>query len=230
MFAAYGPRAGDHLKKKIVQRLLPCITERARLPRDIMWQAVQRASNPHSMEEEWEWEKTLSVACALIRKYRYDWKGERWEVNLEENNARLEENYDEQNDRSFLFGRLLACAHQLEVYACYKLELDKLDSRRETNAQKYYQRFRMHPKKTWGKIMDALQPYIARLHTRDLDYYSPVIDKINKKFVLEEFQSDDPLDETFLLGYSCQMEEFREQKRQRQAEKEANSEQKQNEV
>lgn len=230
LFAAYGPRAGDQLKKKVVQRLLPCITERARLPRDIMWQAVQRASNPRSMEEEWEWEKTLSVACALIRKYRYDWKGENWEMSLEGNRVRLEENYDTENDRSFLFGRLLACAHQLEVYACYKLELDKKDSRRETNAQKYYQRFRMHPKKTWGRIMDALQPYIARLHTRDLDYYSPVIDRISKQFVLKEFQSDDPLDETFLLGYSCQMEEFREQKRQRLAEKEANSEQKQNEI
>lgn len=151
-------------------------------------------------------------------------------MSLEGNRVRLEENYDTENDRSFLFGRLLACAHQLEVYACYKLELDKKDSRRETNAQKYYQRFRMHPKKTWGRIMDALQPYIARLHTRDLDYYSPVIDRISKQFVLKEFQSDDPLDETFLLGYSCQMEEFREQKRQRLAEKEANSEQKQNEI
>lgn len=224
LFAAYGPHAGDNLKKRVVQRLLPCITERARLPKDMMQQAVQRALNPHSMEE-WEWEKTLSSACALIRKYRYDWEGEKWEVKLEENNARLEENYEEQNDRSFLFGRLLACAHQLEVYACYKLELDKPDGRRETHAQKYYQRFRMHPKKTWGKIMGALQPYISRLHTRDIDFYSPVIDKISKKFVLEQFQLDEPLDETFLLGYSCQMEEFREQKRQRQAEKEAKAEQ-----
>ena len=64
VFAAYGPRVDEKLKRKAVERLLPCIVEKRAIPRDLMISAVQRASNPPAMEP-WDWQKTLSIACAL---------------------------------------------------------------------------------------------------------------------------------------------------------------------
>lgn len=66
-FAAYGPRASDKIVKGLMERMLPCIIDGRIIPKDIVKSAFQRASNPVAMER-WEWEKTLSIACALIRK------------------------------------------------------------------------------------------------------------------------------------------------------------------
>jgi CRISPR-associated protein Csd1 len=54
--------------------------------------------------ERWEWNKTLSVACALYKKQH---EKEGYHLALEENRT----------DRSYLFGRLLAVADQIERWA-----------------------------------------------------------------------------------------------------------------
>src|SRR5690606_27197769 len=66
-FAAYGSRASEKVVKGLMERMLPCIIDMRSLPVDIVRSAYHRASNPVSMER-WEWDKTLSIACALIRK------------------------------------------------------------------------------------------------------------------------------------------------------------------
>ena len=101
-FGAYGDKVSDKLKKATVERLLPCIIDGARLPYDLVNSSVNRVSNPNSMEY-WEWEKALTITCALIRKYRFDKFGEEWDMSLDES----------QKDRSYAFGRLLAIAQQI---------------------------------------------------------------------------------------------------------------------
>ena len=66
-YAAYGSRAKDDVVKGLVERMIPCIVDGRKVPRDIIESVFRRASSPVSMEP-WEWEKTLSIACSLINR------------------------------------------------------------------------------------------------------------------------------------------------------------------
>ncbi|MFP3361001.1 type I-C CRISPR-associated protein Cas8c/Csd1, partial [Planococcus sp. SIMBA_143] len=83
--------------------------------------------NPISMET-WEWEKTLSITCALARKSLLE-KKEEWNVALDQEN----------NNRDYLFGRLLAVADVFERRALGKEE------KRATNAIRYMNSFAQQP-------------------------------------------------------------------------------------
>lgn len=148
-----------------------------------MRSAINRASNPVSMDK-WEWEKTLSVTCALVNQR------EGYNVALDKENM----------DRSYLFGRLLAIADVMERSA-----LDK-DEKRSTNAIRYMNAFSQHPERTWRTIQNALQPHQARLGKR-LSYYSNMIDEVLHKIPFNEFNNK-PLTGKYLLGLSSQRYEI----------------------
>lgn len=182
--AAYGSKVDDKLKKATVERLLPCIIDGQKIPRDIIDSAVRRASNRVGMEE-WEWNKTLSIACALYRKLN---EREGYSMALDTN----------RKTREYLYGRLLAIADRLEGHALYKS-----GEKRDTNAARYMQRFADRPNKTWRQIYLSLSPYMARLG--GAKYYKDMIDEVMCKFdPVEDFNSDKPLSGEFLLGYHCQ--------------------------
>ncbi|HZK53982.1 MAG TPA: type I-C CRISPR-associated protein Cas8c/Csd1 [Desulfosporosinus sp.] len=199
---AYGDKVNDKLKKATVERLLPCIIDGARLPYDLVNSSVHRVSNPISMEH-WEWEKALTITCALIRKYRYDKFKEEWAMALDEN----------QKSRSYLFGRLLAIAQQLEEYALYSA-----GEKRNTNAERLMHQFKIHPYKTWGNITDKLKPYMARLGSRGTSL-TELMTKVNAMLPYQEFTSPMKLDDSYILGYYCQRQVFIEEKKQRIEEK-----------
>lgn len=203
-WAAYGDKASDTLKKATVERLLPCIIDGARLPYDLVSSAVNRVSNPLGMES-WEWEKALTITCALIRKYRYDKSGKKevWTMSLDEN----------QRDRSYLFGRLLAIAQQIEEYALYTT-----GEKRPTNAERLMHQFKIHPYKTWGIITDKLRPYLDRLGTKSA-HLADLMTKVNAMLPFEEFTSPEKLKDSYILGYYCQREVFIEERKQRIEEK-----------
>ncbi|MMZ51401.1 CRISPR-associated protein [compost metagenome] len=182
-FAAYGSKANDKLVKGLMERMLPCIVDGQNIPQDIVRSAINRASNPVSMDK-WEWEKTLSVTCALVNQR------EGYNVALDKENM----------DRSYLFGRLLAIADVMERSA-----LDK-DEKRSTNAIRYMNAFSQHPERTWRTIQNALQPHQARLGKR-LSYYSNMIDKVLHKIPFNEFNNK-PLTGKYLLGLSSQRYEI----------------------
>lgn len=180
--AAYGSKADDRIKKATVARFLPCIINGSPIPQDIVDSTVRRASNRIALEE-WEWNKTLSIACSLYKNY-----------SKEDYNMALDEN---RNTRDYLYGRLLAIADRLEGYALYKAK-----EKRDTNAARYMQLFAEHPFKTWKQIELALTPYKARLG--GAHYYTKLIDEVMCKFSPEDFNSDKALSGEFLLGYHCQ--------------------------
>lgn len=191
-FAAYGPRAGEKIIKGTMERIIPCIVDRRAVPRDIVRSAFHRASNPVSMER-WEWEKTLSIACALIRKMLLE-KGEEWNVPLN----------TESRDRSYLFGRLLAVADVLERGALGK------DETRSTNAIRYMNSYAQNPGRTWKTIQASLQPYQAKLGTK-ATYLSRMIDEIADQFKDGDFNNT-PLTEQYLLGFYSQRRELYKKK------------------
>lgn len=192
----------DSLLKATIERLLPCIIDGAKLPYDIVNSAVNRTSNPVSMEC-WEWQKVLTITCALVKKYRYDKFREVWEMALDEN----------QKDRSYLFGRLLAIAQQIEEYA-----LSTTDEKRATNAERLMHQFKLHPYKTWGIVTDKLNPYMQRLGSKCI-HLKELMTKVNTMIPYEEFTSQKKLEDSYILGYYCQRQVFIDEKKQRIEEK-----------
>ncbi len=185
--ATYGPRASEKMVKGLMERMIPCIIDGRRIPLDIIKSVFQRASNPVSMEK-WEWEKTLSITCALINKQ-------------EGNDVALD---IETNDRDYLFGRLLAVADVLERRALGS------DETRSSNAIRYMNSFSKHPARTWKTIQESLQPYQARLGTKGL-YLSKLIDEVASKMNLADFNNK-PLTGKYLLGFYSQRHDLYQKK------------------
>ena len=182
--AAYGSGVDDKLKKATVARIIPCIIDGQQIPRDLVESAVRRASNRAGMEE-WEWNKTLSIACALYKKYHTE----------EDYNMALDEN---RKTRDYLYGRLLALADSLEQWA-----LNEAGENRQTNAAKLMQRFADRPCSTWKSIELSLAPYKARLGGKS-QKRQELIDKVACMFNADDFINDKGLSGEFLLGYHCQ--------------------------
>ena len=197
-YTAYRNNISDKLKKSTVERLLPCIIDGAKLPYDLVNSVVNRVSNPVSMEK-WEWQKALSIACALVRKYRFDKFKEVWKMALDETEM----------DRSYLFGRLLAIAQQIEEYALFTT-----GEKRDTNAERLMHQFKLHPYKTWGIITDKLRPYQSRLGSKGTSL-TELMTKVNAMLPYEEFTSPKQLNDSYILGYYCQRQVFIDQRNQR---------------
>lgn len=184
--AAYGRRVDDKLKKVTVERILPSIIDDQQIPRDLVESVVRRASNRIAVDE-WEWNKTLSIACALYKKYH----------TKEDFGMALDE---KRKTRDYLYGRLLALADSLEQWA-----LNKAGEGRQTNAARLMQRFAERPYSTWRTIELALTPYKARLGGMS-QKRQDLIGNVICMFNADDFVSDKRLSGEFLLGYHCQRE------------------------
>lgn len=192
-YAAYGSKASDKVVKGLMERLIPCIVDKKRVPNDIVRSAFYRAKNPVSIER-WEWEKTLSITCALINKQEYEENGRGFTVALDEQNT----------DRNYLFGRLLAIADVLEHRAL------KSEDWRLSNATRYMNEFSEHPERTWKTIQSSLVPYQARLG-RSGWYLTQLIDDVAAKISYQDF-GNQPLTGKFLLGFYSQRHQLYQKK------------------
>jgi len=198
--ALYGTEQNKFLKLKTdsngkapmlvstVQRLTPCLLEQKRIPKDMMRLAVLRASTPLAYEKN-NWRKILAIACSIVKKAKHDWKGEKWDMALQENCT----------DRSYLYGRLLAVADLVEN------DTFDGDDRRETNAMRYMNAFSRRPFRTWKIIEERLLPYFNKLSIPKNIYYKKLMNEIQDKFTPEAFSDDSVLDGLYLLGYHSQV-------------------------
>jgi CRISPR-associated protein Csd1 len=185
-------RVDEKLAKGVIERLLPCIVDQRPIPHDLVQSCARRAMNRVAYgegQEYWEWERTLGIACALVRGSRRE---KEYSMSLEE----------QRTTRDYLFGRLLAVAEKIEGYALY-LQGEK----RDTTAERLMQRFSDHPASTWRTIELALVPYMARLRSSRgpaLHVWKTQLDEIAAKFQGDDFTRPGRLDAEFLLGYHCQ--------------------------
>ncbi len=187
--AAYGQRIDEKLRAATIERILPCILDGQQIPRDLVESAVRRASNKVGLEK-WEWNKTLTIACSLYKKYHRE---ENYDMALDTN----------RKSRDYLYGRLLALAESLEEWA-----LNEGHEDRPTNAARLMQRFAERPYSTWRTIELALSPYKARLGGKSIKRQR-MIDEVIASFNENDFTSDKRLSGEFLLGYHCQREYLR---------------------
>lgn len=175
--------------KDTILRLLPCVTEKRPLPRDIVRILYNRASSPQSFEKDYVHRIILENACALIRKAQLDsgnthyYKGE---INMA---------YDPNcNDRSYLFGCLLAIAD--------KAESDTYDEseKRVTNARRLWSAFAARPCQTWKIIEERLEPYLEK-DQRKMTRYTKAINDIMGRMSPEEFSDNSKLSPMYLIGF-----------------------------
>lgn len=101
-------------------------------------------------------------------------------------------------NRSYLYGRLLAVADRAEG-STYDS-----DSKRTTNARRFFEAFSNHPYTTWAVIVKNLRPYLDRMSEGSRIYYERLINEITDMFDRESFADNSPLTPEFLHSYSCQ--------------------------
>lgn len=190
--AAFGRRLDEKLRKATVERLLPCIVDGLRVPRDLLESTLHRASNRVGLEH-WEWEKNLGIACALFKGY---YKERDYQMALEDRRT-----------RDYLYGRLLAIAEHVEDRALFVG-----GEKRDTSAAKLMQRFADHPFSTWRSIELSLSPYKTRLRAKRPGFLATMenqIDEVVAMFQGEDFMNDNKLSGEFLLAYHCQRQALR---------------------
>lgn len=199
--AAYGEKADDKLKKQAIERILPCIIDGKNIPVDIMKSAVYRATASVSLEF-WEANKVRSIACALVCGY-YARKGESITMGLDKNCS----------DRSYVFGRILACAEQMERHG---QRLSGADANmRVTNAERLMAVFTKRPKHTTDLLHTKLRPYLDRIRTKsnyDSSAYLTMLSLLDR--LGPEAFTDEPLSEKYLLGYASQKLAFMEKNKE----------------
>lgn len=198
LFAVYGKSHGDKayyiLKKKTRKQLLECMFGNFAFPKCMIEMAANRASRPMTFTDsngkfsENDWKRSISVTCALTRKF---YKEQKEEIQLELDTSRT--------DRDYLYGRLLSVADKLERTALYKA--DKQDTR-ATNATRLMSAFQIKPYSTWGQLYNQLIPYKNQLN--GAGYYQSLIDRIMVLFPKGAYEDNSPLSPLYLLGYSAQ--------------------------
>lgn len=199
---AYGTQRGNDDNAKIeiddeilsqhMQRLISCRVDKAKIPYDIVAGIKGKTGNLQIYNRP-NRAKVLFTACAVIRKFLWDYKKEEWEMALE----------TERKDRSYQFGRLLAVLEKAE-YDTYK------DEKRETNAIRMQSVFVKRPAYATKIILEQLKnSYFAKLNSGTKIYYEKLIGDIMA--VISECGDEDfnkPLTETYLLGYYLQKNDF----------------------
>ncbi|MCR5621139.1 MAG: type I-C CRISPR-associated protein Cas8c/Csd1 [Treponema sp.] len=191
---AYGDRVKSNLIEKTVQRILPCILDGRMIPSDLERQCVKAASNL-MVCEAYRRNTVLETACAVYKYNRKIKSKEEYDLALEENRT----------SRDYLYGRLLAVAHQEENAA-----LRKMGESRDTNAIRYMQQFAMKPASTWKILYEKKLPaYKRHLDPGLKNWFEQKIQDITALFTTDDYISNKPLSGEYLLGYQCQLKEFR---------------------
>lgn len=193
---AYGERIKPDLLEKTIQRILPCILDGTVIPLDLEKQCVRNASNLSIQKDKFLRCKILETACAVY-KYNQIIKTHNEEVYT----LALDET---RTSRDYLYGRLLAVVHQEE-----KKVLFEMKETRETNALRYMQQFSMKPATTWKILYEKLLPYKRRLSPGISEWFEKKIQDISALFSAEDYMNDKPLSGEYLLGFQCQLKDFR---------------------
>lgn len=187
------------LYAEVAKRLIPCIWNGQAIPYDYVNRAVIQASTPLAFKDRRNWERALTLACSMVKKYREERNSEEeWNVALNK----------ECKERDYLYGRLLAVADRIE-YRTYDMEKD---SSRITNARRYMSVFSQRPFETWKVIEENLQPYLNKLAIVERRYYENLVNEICTLFDVEDFKNNSRLNGLYLLGFHSQSYELKNNK------------------
>ncbi len=179
----------DRILRQQVQRLLCCRVDKGKMPADIARAAAAKASNLQIMDTQLR-ETVLSTACAVLRKYYYDWDREEWNMSLE----------PEKKDISYQYGRLLAVFEKIEQDTYDK------DEQREPNAIRMQSVFAKRPRYAsrilWEQLKKAYYPHLKPWNRVKYDrLIGEIIEQISN---LPQAEHEEALKDTYLFGYYLQ--------------------------
>ena len=198
---------GNRQFEKTLARLLSCRLGEAKIPRDTVKSLVTKAGNLHlyddSKESGWMRRKLLFITCAAVRKYHCDYYKEEWGMSLE----------PEKKDRSYQFGRLLAVLEKAERDTYSGTE------KREPKAMCMQQVFTRRPMHTSRLLIEHVKRcYFRKLKPGARVMYSKLIDQVMET-VSGLPDTDKPLEDTYLFGYSLQKNDLYKKREEKQEEK-----------
>lgn len=176
------------------ERLLPCITDGAKIPRDIVRTLVNKCYAPEKYDNYYNWLKVLTITCSVYKKYLYDYESEVVDMEIDKKST----------DISYNCGRLLAVADEIERYAQYSKGSETTHT---TNAMRYYNRFSRVPCNTWGIIKNKLVPYVNSLGKKG-NYLIGLMEEISANIDVLEFEQARNLDGKMALGFDTQKQEI----------------------
>lgn len=179
----------DRILRQQVQRLLSCRVDKGKMPADIARAAAAKASNLQIMDTQLR-ETVLSTACAVLRKYYYDWDREEWNMSLE----------PEKKDISYQYGRLLAVFEKIEQDTYDK------DEQREPNAIRMQSVFAKRPRYASRILLEQMKKaYYPRLKPWNRVKYDRLIGEIIEQISnLPQAEHEEALKDTYLFGYYLQ--------------------------
>ena len=188
--------ADDKLLRLTIKRLLPCITRQGmKIPTDLICAAARRASMPQTMSDFVWYNNVLCVTCAMIR------------FNYEEGSKTMDNFlHDNLEDRSVLFGRLLAVYDYMERRALFEYdESGKVREQRTTNAKRYWNAYSSRPASASKTIRQNLIAYEKKLNNYELMKFEEWMGEIMTHLAGNGFDNS-ALSEMYLPGYYQQLE------------------------
>lgn len=155
---------------------------------------------PQSMNDFVWYNDVLCVVCAMIR-FNYEKGGKTMDKFLEDN----------VNDRSVLFGRLLAVYDYMEQCAMFGYdENGKIKEGRTTNAKRYWNAYSNRPAKTFQTIKQNMISYEKKLSDFKLKKFEGWTEEIMIQLAGNGFDNK-PLSERYLPGYYLQTEYMKQE-------------------
>lgn len=135
------------MRVKTIERLIPCIIDGKKIPLDLVNRMFNNLCKRSSYGKTWS--SIVQVGCSLLKKYKLDYKlKDEVKEMLEENNK----------DRSYLYGRLLAIYEKLEADTLYSGTNEV--GNRSTNAERLWTAYTKTPARTlmiWKKRLDHIR-------------------------------------------------------------------------
>lgn len=190
----------EKLVNRLFLELLPSIIYNKPVPHQFLQNLYYKASSPNSYKEETNFYRVVEIACGMTRKSIIDKeknnKEDDYLMSYEPNN----------NDRSYLYGCLLAIADKAEGEAYSREGKNGIT----TNAKKYWTAFAQSPCRVWGIIRANITPYLNKLGAGQTKYLKR-IDEIMNKMSSDEYSDDRRLESLYLLGYSHYMSKMFEE-------------------
>lgn len=190
------------LRTKTIERLLPCILEHKRIPKDLKNRMLENLCKRSSYDKAWN--SVLAVGCSIFKKYKIDYENKR------EVNELLDTN---KQTRSYLYGRLLAVYEKLEQDVL-RINSTATEVKRTTNAERLWSAYTKTPARTLRILEDKIRPYKERLYKSNAGtakYYDIITtDIMNCLNEIDNFEQEKnkALNEDFVFGYYAQKQDF----------------------
>ena len=198
-------RSLDYDNKKFMNNqyisLVTSLLNGSSLPKNIENKFKQNIRKRNSYKEPRIWNNLLFVARAILKSSN----GEDFTRMIDKDN----------NDRSYLLGRLLSVYHNIELSTYTSKDLNAGNEedypQRLTNAEKFWSNYLDRPATTITILEKKTNTYLNKLKTTDYRMYkgldtikSQLLTKISENYKLDDKSFNMPLDYKFLFGYTAQ--------------------------